>query len=95
MPHLRRPSETCSGVSQPIPTWSGAVWFPTSPPSAANSSPPWPKSRIRGSQELYASQFLALLTNLLRLWIFDCYTNEKGLLPEASSKGRIRFVPDA
>ena len=29
------------------------------------------KSRNKGSQELYVSRFLALLTDLLRLWILD------------------------
>jgi hypothetical protein len=75
-----------------------SVWgrvVPTSPISAASSSPPWPKSRKKSSQELYASRFVALLTDLLRLWIFDCYSNEKGLLPEASSIGRFRFFSDA
>src|ERR687897_2290590 len=33
-------------------TWSGAAWSPTFPTSAANSSPPWPRSSGRGG---YAS----------------------------------------
>ena len=33
-------------------TWSGAAWSPTSPTSAANSSPRWPRSSGRGG---YAS----------------------------------------
>ena len=45
---LRGPSKAYSDISQPLPTWSGAAWSPTSPTSAANSSPPWPRSRERG-----------------------------------------------
>jgi hypothetical protein len=33
------------------------------------------------SQELSASQLVALLTDLPPLWIFDCYTNRRGRLP--------------
>lgn len=33
------------------------------------------------SQELSASQLVALLTDLPPLWIFDCYTNRKGSIP--------------
>src|SRR5919107_5888264 len=42
------PSETCYGVCLSHPTRSGAAWSPTSRTSAANSSPPWPRSRGEG-----------------------------------------------
>ena len=44
----KRSSETYPDVSRPLSTRSGAAWSPTSPTSAANSSPPWPRSRERG-----------------------------------------------
>ena len=44
----RRQTETYADVFRAPLTWSGAAWSQTSPTSAANSSPPWPKSR-RGS----------------------------------------------
>lgn len=40
------------------------------------------------SRELSASHLVALLTDLPPRWILDCYTNRKGLLPEASETGR-------
>jgi len=46
--HPRGPSVTYFSVSRSPPTWSGAAWSPTSPTSAANSSPPCQKSREEG-----------------------------------------------
>src|SRR5215217_7396458 len=44
MSHPRSPAKTCSNFSRLPLTWYGAAWSQTSPPSAANSSPPWSRS---------------------------------------------------
>ena len=38
-------------LSLPLSTWSGAGWSQTSPTSAVNSSPPWPRSRGDQAQQ--------------------------------------------
>jgi hypothetical protein len=50
----------------------------------ATADPEWVRYYVpQDSQELSACHLIALLTDLSPLWIFDCYTNRRGLIPEA------------
>jgi hypothetical protein len=44
--YKREPPEMDSCCSKHIPTWSRAALSRKSPPSAANSLPPWPRSDV-------------------------------------------------
>ena len=48
----RSPAKTYSNVSRPPYARSGAAWSPTSSTSAANWSPPWPKSSGKGRRNV-------------------------------------------
>jgi hypothetical protein len=39
---------------------------------------------LQGAQELVACRLIALLTDLPPRWIFDCYTNRRGAIPETT-----------
>jgi hypothetical protein len=48
---------------------------------------------LRGTEVLVACHLIALLTDLPPLWIFDCYTNRRGAIREATGTGMILQYP--